>query len=502
MLVAILPFNLAICLFLITLLVSTLHTRKKNIYIKDISNFLLLSLVFNFTLIFVRITSFIFDSTENVDLPFSSKLFIFNAILYFGSRASLAIFFKNVRQKFTPLETKRFILIIICLQFFFFFLSFLSVDINYILILAACFHFIGCYWEFHELYILQKSHKNSFINLSCLVVFLKTITLFFVLIYLLISTFKHDSILLNLSLATTPFYMFKGTLITFDLIIFVFINAFLFEQVNELSRRTSDENALIKNLLIQQTSLTEAVQNSNKIIVSGALSDSIAHELSHPLASIQANTEILSMQLTSRHLLSGDVQNSVTNILRDTQRAGQTLKALKSLFSVKKELFELNINEVIRLSIDLVSSTINKNNIKLSLQLEKEIPSIMANPHELQQVLLNLLNNSMQAIQKNNPNNGEITISTLIEDESIILSILDNGHGFSIDQEDKIFELLRTTKKEGMGFGLWLSKFILEKNFGNIELLNSPGVGAKLMIKLPIYTPPQSGDNTSYYKLS
>ncbi|WP_159460804.1 sensor histidine kinase [Polynucleobacter kasalickyi] len=291
-------------------------------------------------------------------------------------------------------------------------------------------------------------------------------------------------------------------MITFDLIIFVFINAFLFEQVNELSRRTSDENALIKNLLIQQTSLTEAVQNSNKFIVSGALSASIAHELSHPLASIQANTEILSMQLTSRHLLSGDVQNSVTYILRDTQRAGQTLKALKSLFSVKKELLELNINDVIRLSIDLVSSTINKNNIKLSLQLEKEMPSIMANPHELQQVLLNLLNNSMQAIQKNNPNNGEITISTLIEDESIILSILDNGHGFSIDQEDKIFELLRTTKKEGMGFGLWLSKFILEKNFGNIELLNSPGVGAKLMIKLPIYTPPQSGDNTSYYKLS
>jgi signal transduction histidine kinase len=293
--------------------------------------------------------------------------------------------------------------------------------------------------------------------------------------------------------------MFRGTLITLDLIIFIFINAFLFDQVNELSRKTSDENALIKNLLIQQTSLTDAIQKSNKFIVSGALSASIAHELSHPLASIQANTEILTMQLKTKHLLSGDVQNSVTNILRDTQRAGQTLKALKSLFSIKKELFELNINDVMRLSIDLVISTIKKENIQLTLQLENHIPSIMANPQELQQVFLNLLNNAIQAIQKNNPNHGEITIKTMIEGDFIALSILDNGHGFSIDQEGKIFELLRTTKKEGMGFGLWLSKFILEKNFGNIELVNYPGIGAQLNIKLPIYhKSPHSRDNITH----
>lgn len=490
MFLAILPFNLAISLFLITLLVSTQYTRKKNLYVKEISNFLLLSLFFNFILIFVRLFSFIFDPNENADFPFSNKLFIFNAILYLGSRVSLAIFFKNVRQKFSPNETKRFFFIIVFLIIIF--LSIYLFDISTInaVIFAAFCHFIGSFWEFKELYLLQRSHKNSFINFSCFVVFSKLIALSFVLIYLIFSFFFHQNSVLEFTFASTYFYFFKGALITLDLIIFVFINAFLFEQVNDLSQKTSDENILIKNLLIQQTSLTAAIQNSNKFIVSGALSASIAHELSHPLASIQANTEILSMQLKSKQLLSGDIEHSVTNILRDNQRAGQTLKALKNLFSVKKELFELNVNDVVRLSIDLVRSTISKENIKLNLLLDNTIPAIMANPQELQQVLLNLLNNSIQAIQKHKLSDGEISVSTFINGEFISLSIQDNGHGFSIDQEDKIFELLRTTKKEGMGFGLWLSKYILEKNFGSIDLTNSPGVGSKFLIKLPIYLPP------------
>jgi len=501
MLLAILPFNLAISLFLITLLISTLYTRKKNPYVKEISNFLLLSLIFNFILIIVRITSFIFDPSENVDLPFSSNLFILNSILYFGSRASLAIFFKNVRQKLSLQETQKSFYGIVSLVVLFFSILFFDISTFNAVIFATFCHFIGSYWEFKELYSLQKSHKNSFINFSSFVVFIKLISLSLLLIYLVSPIFPHQKSDLELSFATPYFYFFKGALITLDLIIFVFINAFLFEQVNDLSQKTSDENILIKNLLIQQTSLTAVIQNSNKFIVSGALSASIAHELSHPLASIQANTEILSMQLKSKQLLSGEIEHSLTNILRDNQRAGQTLKALKNLFSVKKELFELNINDVVRLSIDLVRSTINKENIKLNLLLDNTIPAIMANPQELQQVLLNLLNNSIQAIQKNKLINGEITVSTLIDGGFILLSIQDNGHGFSIDEEDKIFELLRTTKKEGMGFGLWLSKFILEKNFGSIDLTNSPGIGAIFKIKLPIFlSPPLTGDNISSHK--
>jgi len=490
MLIAILLFNIAISLFLITLLVSTQYTRKKNAYLKEISNFLLLSLVFNFLLVITRISSFVFDKSEYVDLPFSNYLFLFNAILYLGSRLSLAFFFKNVHQKISLVETKKIIISIISIQIGLLSILFFDLNIFQIILIATLCHFVGSYWEFHELYLLQKSHKNSFINFIFFFVFTKTLALFLLIVFLCFSNFDPEKFGLHLSFASTPFYMFKGTLITFDLIIFIFINAFLFDKVNEFSKRTSDENILIKNLLIQQTSLTDVIQKSNKFIVSGALSASIAHELSHPLASIQANTEILTMQLKSKHLLTGDVQSSISNILRDTQRAGQTLKALKSLFSVKKELVKLNINDVIRLSIDLVNSTIKNENITLNLLLEDNLPSIMANPQELQQVLLNLLNNSIQAIQKNNPQQGEITIKTYIDTGYIFLSINDNGHGFSIDQENTIFELLRTTKKEGMGFGLWLSKFILEKNLGNIDVVNYPGIGAQLIIKLPISQPP------------
>lgn len=487
MLLPILLFNLAVSLFLTTLLVSMLHTRKKNAYIKEISNFLLLSLLFNFLLIVIRISSFAFETSEIVDAPFSSNLFIINAILYFGSRASLAIFFKNVHNKFTSLETKKFILNILALMFLFFCISLFISSLTYLVVFAIAIHFMGCYWVFHEIYLLKKFNKNSFINWAFIAVFLETVVLFLAFIFLIYSISHPDFSLINLSFNAVPFYVLKGSLLTADLIVFVFINAFLLEEVYELSNRTNSENILIKNLLIQQTSLTEAIQKSNKFIVSGALSASIAHELSHPLASIQTNAEILKMQLNAQNLFSGDIEFTVTKILRDNQRAGSTLKALKNLFSNKQELVQLNLNDVIKLCLDLVISLIKKESIHLNLHFDYSIPLITSNAQELQQAILNLLNNSIQAIQKSNSIDGEITINTKVVGNFIVFSILDNAGGLPIEIVGTIFEPFRTTKKEGMGFGLWLSKFIIEKNLGSIELLNSPGIGATFIIKFPIF---------------
>ena len=500
MLLAILLFNVAVSLFLTTLLVSLLHTRKKNSYIKEISNFLLISLVFNFLLIIIRVSSFIFETPDVINFPFSSNLFIVNAVLYFGSRASLAIFFKNVDKKFDALDTRKFIRIILGLLSLFFFISLFISNLTYLVIFAIIIHFLGCYWVFHEIYLLKKSNKNSFINWSFLAVILETTVLLFVLLFLIYSSFHPEFKIFNLGLNAVPFYVLKGSLLTADLIIFIFINAFLLEEVYELSIRTNNENILIKNLLIQQTSLTEAVQKSNKFIVSGALSASIAHELSHPLASIQTNVEILKMQLNSQLLFSGDIQLAVSKILRDIQRAGSTLKALKSLFSSRQELVQLNLNDIVKLSLDLVSSLIKRENILLNLHFDNTVVLIMANPQELQQVILNLLNNSIQAFQKSKIIEGEITITTKVEGNFIVLSILDNAGGLSIETEGTIFEPFRTTKKEGMGFGLWLSKFIIEKNFGTIKLLNTPGVSANFIIKLPII-PPLLGDNKKSHSL-
>jgi signal transduction histidine kinase len=487
MLLAILLFNVAVSLFLTSLLVSMLHTRKKNSYIKEISNFLLLSLIFNFSLIIIRVLSFVFETSEVIDYPFSSSLFIVNAILYFGSRASLAIFFKNVHNKFEPRDTKKFIRIILGLLSLFFCISFFISNLYYLVIFAIVIHFMGCYWVFHEIYSLKKSNKNSFINWAFFAVIIETTVLLFVLLFLIYSLFNPTFSTLNLEFNAIPFYVLKGSLLTADLIIFVFINAFLLEEVYELSIRTNDENILIKNLLIQQTTLTDAIQKSNKFIVSGALSASIAHELSHPLASIQTNAEILKLQLNSQKLFSGDIEYTVTKILRDNQRAGSTLKALKNLFSNKQELVQLNLNDIIKLCLDLVGSLVSKENIHLNLNFDYSIPPITANPQELQQVLLNLLNNSVQAIQKSGSIDAEIKIDTSVDGNFIMLSILDNAGGLPIEIVGTIFEPFRTTKKEGMGFGLWLSKFIIEKNFGSIELHNTPGVSAKFIIKFPIF---------------
>jgi len=349
---------------------------------------------------------------------------------------------------------------------------------------------------------LKKFNKNSFINWSFTAVCLETLVLLFILLFLIYSLIKPEFSLVDLALNAVPFYVLKGSLLTGDLIIFVFINAFLLEEVYELSNRTTSENILIKNLLIQQTSLTEAIQKSNKFIVSGALSASIAHELSHPLASIQTNAEILKMQLNAQNLFFGDIEFTVTKILRDNQRAGSTLKALKNLFSNKQELIQLNLNDVIKLCLDLVSSLTKKEGIHLNLHFDYSIPSITANAQELQHAFLNLINNSIQAIQKFNHIEGEITISTKVEGKFIVFSILDNAGGLPIDIVGTIFEPFRTTKKEGMGFGLWLSKFIIEKNLGSIELFNTPNVGANFIIKLPIFDfTPQTGDNNMHHKL-
>ena len=254
-----------------------------------------------------------------------------------------------------------------------------------------------------------------------------------------------------------------------------------------LARATAlNENQVVKNLLSEREELISSLLIANKTAATGALSASIAHELNQPVAAISLNTEFIQRKLSEGQTDSDGLKEVITHIQQDNHRIAKIVSTLRDIFRQDEiKTSDIHLDELIEQIKPIIMPQARDLKINLNFDLNV-IQSIPMNNNEISQVLINLLNNSIEALSNTNQSNKEINIHTRVFGNYVELKISDNGPGIPDQLKTSIFDLMKTNKKQGMGLGLWLCKHIIDRHQGLISYQQSSLGGAEFLIQLPI----------------
>jgi C4-dicarboxylate-specific signal transduction histidine kinase len=228
---------------------------------------------------------------------------------------------------------------------------------------------------------------------------------------------------------------------------------------------------------------------ANKTAETGALSASIAHELNQPLGAIQINSEFLRFQLSQGKVDEALLKELTEKIVSDNSRAGSIIQSLRSIFrSEKISTTSTDLGSIVQAVLQITGPEISRKKINIKLRLASHTVS-RVNATEIQQVVLNLINNAIQALSQLDRSDKEITIETVRTKNTNTLSIADNGPGIPASRQDSLFELTTGQQRHGMGLGLWLCKQIVSRNSGTIRYADAPSGGALFVVQLPAEEP-------------
>jgi PAS domain S-box-containing protein len=244
--------------------------------------------------------------------------------------------------------------------------------------------------------------------------------------------------------------------------------------ITERKRAEARENMLMAELT-----------RMNRAATAGQLSASIAHEINQPLAAIALNADAVRLALASERPDIDLVRGALDELVAATHRASEIIKNVESMFRKNAgEKSDVGINELIRSVMSLVSADLRKHQIALKMDLDEQLPCIPGNYVQLQQVVLNLVMNAIDAMRSAHPRVLSIE-SGLNGSDVVQISIGDTGIGIDPADVEKIFQPMFTTKEHGMGMGLSICRSIVEHHGGRIWA--SPGVcaGAIFLFELP-----------------
>ncbi len=211
---------------------------------------------------------------------------------------------------------------------------------------------------------------------------------------------------------------------------------------------------------------------------------SLAHEISQPL------TAILSYAQAAQRMLAGrepEIQKILSYIVNDDQRAAAVIQRLRSL--LKKgtpEMKPLDINTLINETIVLVTTDATVRNDILKIELESNLPHVLGDRIQLQQVLLNLVSNSFDAIESGQVDRAIFIRTKRLDADTIIVEVKDSGCGISTENIPKLFTHFFTSKLDGLGMGLSISRSIVEAHGGRLDVKNNPDRGVTFYFTIPV----------------
>jgi PAS domain S-box-containing protein len=211
---------------------------------------------------------------------------------------------------------------------------------------------------------------------------------------------------------------------------------------------------------------------------------SLAHEISQPLAAI------LSYAQAAQHMLAGrepEIQKILSYIINDDQRAAEVIRRLRSLLKKSApEMKPLDVNVLINETVVLVATDATVRNIVFKIGLGSNLPLVNGDRVQLQQVLLNLISNSFDALESSK-GEREILIRTSRKDTgTIIVAVKDSGCGIPAHNIPKLFTRFFTSKPDGLGMGLSISRSIVEAHGGRLDVKNNPDRGATFYFTIPV----------------
>ena len=225
----------------------------------------------------------------------------------------------------------------------------------------------------------------------------------------------------------------------------------------------------------------------NRYSAVGELTTSIAHELNQPLGSILTNTETAELMLQDASPDLVEVRHILADIRRDDQRASEVIRRLRSVLKKTPfELREIELNDTVREAVGFVTAVAEARRIALTyVPAAVDLP-VKGDPVQLQQVILNLVINAMDAIADSDMKKREVGLSTARDGDRAEIRVADTGPGIAASDVAKIFDPFFTTKPQGMGMGLAIAKTIVEAHRGTIAVASLASGGALFTIRLPI----------------
>ncbi len=229
----------------------------------------------------------------------------------------------------------------------------------------------------------------------------------------------------------------------------------------------------------------------NRVTTMGELAASLAHEVNQPIGGVLINASVCLRKLGHDNPDFGEARAAVTRIQRDAQRAADVIRKIRSQFEKAAPNREiLDINEIIRATVDLLRSEASRYNILVRTELAANLPQIIGDRVQLQQVTMNLIVNSLEAM-KDVEGIRELAIrSQLGENEQLLVTVSDTGMGFPPQLAEQIFDPFFTTKPHGTGMGLRISRSIIESHGGRLWAAGTTERGATFHLSLPAATAP------------
>ena len=225
-----------------------------------------------------------------------------------------------------------------------------------------------------------------------------------------------------------------------------------------------------------------------RVTTLGELSSSLAHELTHPLASILSNAQAAQRFLDGDDVDLKEVSEILNDIVTEDERAGEVIHRLRSLLKKgePQKYCDVNLNEVVQDVLKLVRNDLINQNVTAETDLAQNLPSIIGDRVQLQQVLLNLVLNACEAMADCASSERQLFIASKLEKSAVQVSVTDRGGGIPEKKIEQVFERFFTTKKEGMGLGLSICRSIIDAHEGKIWATNNADCGATFYFSVPI----------------
>ena len=233
--------------------------------------------------------------------------------------------------------------------------------------------------------------------------------------------------------------------------------------------------------------LRQELAHIGRVSALGELTGSLAHELNQPLTAILNNAEVAQQHLEAEVIDVPKLQDIVSDIVADDKRAAGVIRRLRMMLK-KGELEHapLDVNDVVREVTDLVRNDTILRDIPVHLQLGAALPTVRGDRAQLQQVVLNMVLNGLEATSTSNDRARGLVIRTSTDGKDVVVAVEDSGTGIDMADLDRLFEPLYTTKPEGLGMGLAIARTIVGAHGGELRASNNPGGGATFVFTLPV----------------
>jgi two-component system NtrC family sensor kinase len=232
--------------------------------------------------------------------------------------------------------------------------------------------------------------------------------------------------------------------------------------------------------------IQQALLQSEKLAAMGRLTSQIAHELNNPIYGIMNTLELLKTEIPPESKRRRILELSLSEI----QRLSEMLRNMLSFSKPEEEARKrINLNDLLEGILLMMERQMRESNVRVVLDLDSQIPEVMASTNQMRQVMLNMFKNAKEAM----PNGGTLTVRTANEDQKVSVHIQDSGVGIPEEIRNKIFEAFFTTKQKvkGVGLGLSVCYGIIKDHGGDIKVESEEGKGTTFIISLPIESQPR-----------